>query len=418
MHKLRPKLPVVLLSPYGDAPPATDSLFPGSRVDVIEPLPAEQFLRSGPDRVTVRSQTGPSGSAADPMQESREEIGEDFSFVAASSVMRKIYAKAEVFAKVDVPILIVGESGSGKEVVCRLIHKLSTRYANRFLKVSCAALDPDFLERDLFDRERGTPSKGTSSEISPFTLCNKGTLLLDDIDEMPARAQAKLLCLLQDNQFLPGEKNTVDFDVRILATTKVDIETALLEGKLRKDLYYYLSACTILVPPLRERKDEIPLLMKHFMDGTARNYALPARDFPPALLLACQSYAWPGNLRELEKFVKRYLVSGDDETPWFDEEVDYLQKTEGMPATDFKPFESFPDTSGSKSLLHSVRGKAERNAITTALGQTKWNRRAAARLLNISYRTLLYKIQHYDMSPPRENPLPSPWRNAPGGNRV
>ena len=358
-----------------------------------------------PFQGSVAIQTVPSYSrlAADPLEEIRDEIGGDLSFVAASPVMRKIRAEAEVLAKLDAPVLILGESGSGKEVIGRLIHALSTRSVNRFLKVSCAALPPDFLECELFGREKGALSKTRLREIGPFALCHKGTLFLDDIDEMPSRTQAQLLCFLQDKEFSSGRLNPVEVDVRILAATKMKIETALSKGKVRNDLYYSLSAFTIPVPPLRQRKDEIPLLLKHFMNRVAKNYALPVRDFSPAMVLACQNYDWPGNLRELEKFVKRYLVSGDDET--FCSKAHNLPKTfpaEGMIEADFKLWDSVPDTSAPQSLLHSVKGEAERNAIDAALGKTRWNRKAAARLLQISYRSLLYKIERYHMSPHRE----------------
>jgi two-component system response regulator AtoC len=346
-----------------------------------------QFGRRMVDRVTmqtVQSMISDIESTGAPLEEIREDVGERLSFVAASPIMRRLHGEAKVLAKLDVPILILGESGSGKGVVGRLIHKLSDRSANGFLIVNCSALDPDVLERELFDNKA-------------FMLCNKGTLLLEDIEELPVRAQAKLLCLLQDKQVFWGRENALQLDVRILAATKVNIRTALLQKKLRKELYYCLSAFTLVVPPLRNRKDEIPLLLRHFMNHVAVNYGLPTRAFSPAVLQACQSYSWPGNLRELEKFVKRYLVSGEHGTPAF--RGDGEMAPEEMTGADSEPFPSLSDMAASKSLLHSVKKEAERNAITTALEQTKWNRTAAARLLNISYRTLLYKIEHYNMGP-------------------
>src|SRR5262249_22920893 len=173
-----------------------------------------------------------------------------------------------------------------------------------------------------------------------------------------------------------------------------NIRTALSEKRLRKDLYYYLSAFTISVPPLRQRKDEIPLLLRHFTIRAAANYGLPVPHFSPEAILACQNYSWPGNLRELEKFVKRYVVSGEDGTMWGEDGVDHPSKQGKFEAAGVdENLDSVPDAFVSKSLLHNVKEEAERNAITIALEQTRWNRTAAARLLNISYRTLLYKIQ-------------------------
>jgi two-component system, NtrC family, response regulator AtoC len=324
-------------------------------------------------------------SSPEHMEEIREEVGENISFVAASPAMRKVRAQAELLAKLDVPILILGESGSGKEVLGRFIHKLSGRSANGFLNVNCSAFDPVILERELFDNKT-------------FASCNKGTILLEDIEELPARAQAKLLCLLQDKVVFLSGQNTLQLDVRILASTKANIKTALLQKKLRRELYYSLGAFTIVLPPLRERTGEISILMRHFMNRFASKYGLPARTFSAAVLQACQSYSWPGNLRELEKFVKRYVVSGESGSTGFG--VDPVQADDELTGADVEPSEAESEMSATRSLLHSVREEAERNAITTALEQARWNRTVAARLLNVSYRTLLYKIEHYEMSPP------------------
>lgn len=393
-HKLHPGHRVDLFSSYEDGPLAEAARLDTS-ADVFGHFPVEQFRGALPTHLTMQPQIRLPG---DQKQEIREEVGENLSFVAAGSAMRKVHAQAELLAKLDVPVLIVGESGSGKGTVGRLIHKLSSRSTNRFLKVSCAALDPNVLERESFHAETGKSPEQDGLEMSPFALCTKGTLLLEDIDELPHRAQVKLLCLLQDKHW----EDAVEVDVRILATTKVNIGTALSEKKLSKELYYCLSAFTIAVPPLRERKEEVPLLLRYFMNRVAANYGLPTRNFSAAVLRTCERYSWPGNLRELEKFVKRYVVSGEDETTSRSGEVDNSQKAwapEEITGAQPEAFESMSDNSASKSLLHSVREEAERNAITTALQQTGWNRTAAARLLHVSYRTLLHKIQQYDMNP-------------------
>ena len=380
-----------VFSPSENAPLAGESFRRNTSGSVLKPLEQVQGLVA--DQLFTRQSTkGKRASGTDQGQGIQGGSDENTSFVAANSVMRRVRAQIEVLAKLDVPVLIVGESGTGKEVIARLIHAMSNRSANRFLKVSCSALEPDVLERALFDGE------------SACTLvhCKEGTVLLDDIDDMPARAQAKLLCLLQDKQFLSSTTNPIHLDVRILASTKTDVKVALASGKLRNDLYYCLSTFTIGVPPLRQRKDEIPIFLNHFMNHVARNYALPMRVFSPAVVSACQRYSWPGNLRELEKFVKRYMVSGEEETTWGAAEVygqEEVWTSEGMAESKCKSMDDIQTGSPSKSLLHSVREEAERNAITNVLEQTRWNRTAAARLLNVSYRTLLNKIQQYDMSP-------------------
>jgi two-component system response regulator AtoC len=338
--------------------------------------------------------------------------------VASSPVMRKLRAQAELLAQVDVPVLIVGESGSGKAATARLIHKLSVRSGFRFRRVNCAALPGELLENELFGSEANLFPGGVRNAETKFELAEKGTLLLDHIVEAPANLQARLLQVLQEKQFVrAGGQGRVDVEVRIMASADGDLEQALNDKKLREDLYYRLSAFTVQVPPLRQRKEEIPLLLGYCMNQMGRRYGLPTRTFSPAFLEACQSHNWPGNLLELETFVKSYLVMGGDEElalselgqNWdarrergplpLDTEASILRGAEAMEAEDH--------SSGLRSLVQSVKGEAERGAIAAALEQTHWNRKAAARLLKVSYRTLLYKIQQYQMSPPATY-VPSP----------
>ncbi|GAC1516584.1 MAG: acetoacetate metabolism transcriptional regulator AtoC [Terriglobales bacterium] len=348
------------------------------------------------------------------MSEDIHEINDELSFVAASPAMRKLRAQAELLAKVNVPVLILGESGSGKEVAARLIHKLSVRSSCRFLKVNCAALPGDLLESELFGYERGAFTGAMRTKPGKFELCDKGTILLDEIAEMPVGLQAKLLHVLQDKQFSRlGGETTINVDVRILAATNVNIEQALAEKRLREDLYYRLSAFTVQVPPLRDRRDEIPLLLGHFMSRMAKHYSLPVRSFA-TLVDACQRYLWPGNLRELENFVKRYLVMGDESAaldelePKIKAHVNELRLVSSDKAIPAAHMEISHDDSvlggedrGSlKTLVKSAKDETERNAIVNMLEQTQWNRKEAARQLQISYRGLLYKIQEYQLTPP------------------
>ncbi len=409
LRRVRPDVPIILLS-YPDDPEQRVQAFRlGARDYLVKPLQEQEL-----EIVIKRHLTGKNGNGdMEIASDDIEQISEDVFFVAASPMMRKMRAQAELLAHVNVPVLILGESGSGKEIAARLIHRLSVRSASRFLKVNCAALPGDLLESELFGYERGAVTGALRTRPGKFELCEKGTILLDEIAEMPTGLQAKLLHVLQDKQFFRlGGERTIDVDVRILAATNVNIEQALAEKKLREDLYYRLSAFTVHVPPLRQRRDEIPLLLGHFMNQLARHYGLPPRTISPTMADACQSYSWPGNLRELENFVKRYLVMGDEELALGElgrnseaAETVYLPQTSSWPTGPAESAEFEDGTSGLKSLVQSVKGEAERNAITAALGKTDWNRKAAARLLKISYRTLLYKIEQYHMSPRREGAL-------------
>ena len=243
-----------------------------------------------------------------------EDLGDDVFFVCGSASMRKIRSQAKLVANVDIPVLILGESGVGKEVIAKMIHKYSPRSHRTFLKVNCAAVPADLLESELFGYEPGAFTGATHAKPGKFELCNKGTIMLDEIGEMPPSLQAKLLHVLQDQQFSRlGSRTVQKVDVRVLAATNINIQEAIATRKLREDLYYRLNGFTITLPPLRDRKEEVPLLLKHFMSQVAERYARPPLPLTPSLMQACERYAWPGNLRELGNFVKRYLVLGDEE---------------------------------------------------------------------------------------------------------
>src|ERR1700741_5118271 len=242
-----------------------------------------------------------------------EELADDVFFIAASPAMRKIRSQADLVANVDIPVLLLGESGTGKEVLARLIHKLSPRAHRTFLKVNCAAVPADLLESELFVYEAGAFTGATHAKPGKFELCNKGSILLDEIGEMPPLLQAKLLHVLQDQHFSRlGSRSVIKVDVRILAATNIDIPQALAAKRLREDLYYRLNAFTLQLPPLRERKEEIPILLRHFMQRMARRYARAPLPLSPTMMAACLEYSWPGNLRELSNFIKRYLILGDE----------------------------------------------------------------------------------------------------------
>ena len=324
-----------------------------------------------------------------------EELADDVFFIAASPVMRKIRSQAALVANVDIPVLLLGESGTGKEVLGRLIHKLSPRAHRTFLKVNCAAVPADLLESELFGYEPGAFTGATHSKPGKFELCNKGTILLDEIGEMPPLLQAKLLHVLQDQQFSRlGSRSVIKVDVRILAATNVDIPEALATKRLREDLYYRLNAFTLSLPPLRERKEEIPVLLKHSMSRMAERYARPALPLSPALLQACQNHSWPGNLRELNNFLKRYLILGDENLAV----TELLPRNDGNGAGSGDSAARGNEAGGLKSLARTAKDEAEAQAITRALEQTNWNRKQAAAILQISYKALLYKIRQYGIA--------------------
>ncbi|HEX8817739.1 MAG TPA: sigma 54-interacting transcriptional regulator [Terriglobales bacterium] len=337
-------------------------------------------------------------------EEVRQIRGDEF-FVFASPIMRKLMAQADLLSQTNAPLLILGEPGTGKATVARLIHDLSVRSGFRFAQVNCGALPEDLLDHELFGSHHNGVADTFSAKPGVLELCEKGTVLLEDVTELPPVTQAKLFDVLQSKRSPgAGSQMPLPLDVRILATISGNLEHALLEKKLREDLYYHLSAFTIQVPPLRQRKEAIPLLLHHFMLRLAKHYGLPAQPFSEATLEACQAYSWPGNLKELEDFAKRCLVLGDKDPglgylkPGWNGDV-AVEPILAEPSAQAQHSESAKALS-LKSLVQTVKWEAERNAIVGALEKTGWNRKAAARLLRVSYRTMLYKIEQYRMSSP------------------
>src|SRR5215467_12749344 len=388
LRKLQPNVRVVMLSCVNDTKKVVQAIRLGATDYITKPFQKAE-LDAVIDQCLGTNQQNYAGEI--------EELGDETFFVAASANMRKLRSQAALVANVDIPVLMLGESGTGKEVMARLIHKLSPRAHRTFLKVNCAAVPADLLESELFGYEAGAFTGANHAKPGKFELCNKGTILLDEIGEMPAQLQAKLLHVLQDQQFSRlGSRSVIKVDVRILAATNINIPEALATKRLREDLYYRLNAFTLSLPPLRERKEEIPILLKHFMSRMSELYARPPLPLSPVLMDACLKHTWPGNLREVSNFVKRYLVLGDESLA-----VAELQpKPDGGGGMHFDSSgkSSNEPGGGLKSLARNAKDEAEAEAIARALNETNWNRKQAAALLKISYKALLYKIRQYGIA--------------------
>lgn len=396
LRALRPKTKVVMLSCVSDTPKVVQAIRLGASDYLTKP-----FQQSDLDSVIAKCLNQSAAGHSDTAD--IEELGDDLFFLASSPQMKQIQQQAKVVAGVDVPVLLLGESGSGKEIVARLIQKSSKRSSKTFIKVNCAAVPANLLESELFGYDAGAFTGATKAKPGKFELCQGGTILLDEIGEMPPELQAKLLHILQDQTYSRlGGRTTLKADVRILAATNINIDEAIASKKLREDLYYRLNAFVIRIPPLRERKDAIPILLRTYMHRTAEQFAKAPLPMSESLLDACMRYHWPGNLRELANFVKRYLVMGDEAIA-----LSELQ----MGRTEPEPYavamaaaaSAHATAAGSnykgdlKSLARSVKYDAEGQAIARALEDTGWNRKKAAAQLNISYKALLYKIKQYNL---------------------
>jgi two-component system, NtrC family, response regulator AtoC len=382
----RPEVPVLILATTAEMADYEVFARLGASGVVLKP-----FVDDALDVAIARHLLVAKDEAGEP-KEIRLEGGH--SFVRSSKRMREVEAQAQLVAKSDIPVLILGESGTGKEIIAMYTHQMSRRAGRMFLKVNCAAMPADLLESELFGYEQGAFTGATKSKPGKFETCDGGTIFLDEIGEMPPALQAKLLHVLQDGTFSRlGSRGPTKTDVRIIAATNVNMKDAMARKTFREDLYYRLNGLSLMLPPLRDRLDEIPAMAAYFMRKGAKKYDLQPLPISPALLEAMSQYNWPGNLRELENVVNRFLILQDEQAV-----IAELDQAKGTPSAAEKT-SSHVEAGGLKKLVRGLKGETESSVIAGVLEETGWNRKAAANDLQISYKALLYKIKQYDLGP-------------------
>ncbi len=319
------------------------------------------------------------------LPDSRNSLG-PLPFLCCSDAMQKIRDNCTRVAPADVPVLVVGESGSGKEVIAAYLHHASNRAGQKFVKVNCAALPSDLLESELFGYERGAFTGANGSKPGKFELAHKGTLFLDEIAEMQVFLQAKLLHVLQDGRYFRlGATAPTTVDVRIVAATNVNVAQAIQEGKFRQDLYYRLNVFSIALPPLRERREEIPTFIDYFMNKYSPSGGIK---ISPAMTARMMDYPWPGNLRELENFIRRLVILGDESMMLGELGEDESRKPSVAPQ-----LASAPQTAG----LRDMKREAERKAAKAALENNHLRRKEGAKFLHTSYKAFLFKSRDLQM---------------------
>jgi transcriptional regulator with GAF, ATPase, and Fis domain len=321
-------------------------------------------------------------------------------------------------ADTDVTVLVRGESGVGKELVARGIHDCSSRRGRPLVKVNCAALPGALLESELFGHERGAFTGAHKRKPGKFELADGGTIFLDEIGEMPLPLQAKLLHVLQDGEFARlGSGLDIRVDVRVVASTNRDLEQAVAQGLFREDLYYRLNVINILVPPLRDRPEEIPILAEHFWQTYSRQYNRQRVPLSRELLERLLAHSWPGNVRELENLVKRIVlfeseVVATQELTQRESDLEFASRASDGDAR--WPAGAEPDPPparpgrepgppwsaglGLKEIARRAAREAERRVMKQVLEDVRWNRAEAARQLKISYKALLYKIRLHQLA--------------------
>ena len=314
--------------------------------------------------------------------------------IGHSPKIQEVARIIERVAQVDIPVLVTGESGTGKEVVARLIHQKSSRGSEPFWKINCAAIPHELLESELFGFERGSFTQAFRTKPGTFELAHKGTIFLDEISGMSLRLQPKLLQVLQDKQFSRlGAHEEISVDVRFISSSNQPVENLLSEGKFREDLYYRLNVVTIQLPPLRERKEDIPELVEYLLQRYANGSRMGTVHLPNTVMDAFLRYDWLGNIRELENVIRKFLAVGM-ESATLDNFLPVSH--EELSETAEPPPDGFPLYSLKEAARLAAR-EAEREMILLALRKTNWNRKRAAELLKISYKAMLYKLKASDL---------------------
>ena len=328
--------------------------------------------------------------------------------IGESPVMLRTKQNILRLSKSEVTVLITGESGTGKELVARAIHELSHRRNNPFIKVNSAALPSNLLESELFGFEKGAFTGAWQQKPGKFKLAHSGSLLLDEIGEIPLPMQAKLLQVIQDNELSAlGSTENTKIDVRVFAATNANLAQMVSERRFRSDLYYRLNVVSVYLPPLRERKEDIKTLTHYFLEKHAKRYGKEKASLKERTWELFYQYSWPGNIRELENIIQSITVLGNEENFWNKLKnracpVDGPgQVGNGLPAPAWA-YTNFKSRSGNSRSLKEVANeaarKAETDAILNVLCHTRWNRRRAAEILKISYKALLNKIKEYEIS--------------------
>jgi two-component system response regulator AtoC len=396
-----PEVPVIMLSGHGQARSIVEAMKLGAADFLRKPFEVEELEVAFQKALEKRA-------LKQEVEELRGRVRSEAELLMLCGDDPKMHEVREIIEQVadtDITVLVRGESGTGKELVARALHRLSGRVERPFVKVNCAALPSELLESELFGFEKGAFTGAQRRKLGKFEYANHGTIFLDEISEMHPSLQAKLLQVLQDGEFsrLGGESD-VHVDTRVIAATNRNLETAVIDGSFREDLFYRLNVVTVQLPPLRDRKDAIPLLIDHFLTMYNRQYGKSVRQLQARTLEACHAYQWPGNVRELENTVKRMVVLGNEQAIL--EEITHRTGLAGAPDEASSVFDlealgvDFTDGKGVdlKAIAKRAAQIAEKKVIERVLDQTRWNRKEAAERLQISYKALLYKMKDAGLS--------------------
>ena len=384
-------LEVIMLSGHGETKNVVESIRRGASEFVNKPFDAKEVevhIQKVLEKNKLKKELDQLKSELQAKSQYDKLIGENPKMLQVKNLIEEV-------ADSGLNVLIRGESGTGKEIVARMVHNLSSRRNEAFIKVNCAAIPRELLEAELFGYEKGAFTGAHKTKPGRFETANRGTIFLDEIGDMPLELQAKLLQVLEQHEFVRvgGIKN-IKVDVRIVCATNRDLENALEKQHMRDDLYYRLNEITIKLPALREIKEDIPFLVDHFLKKYNLQYRKDYAQLSSRSMKYLQAYSWPGNVRQLENLIKQIVVRGDENI------ISETLKSTIITSETTAEIGTSPDKrdySLKKRVAHVV-AEEERKLIQEVLERTNWNRRKAADLLGISYRSLLYKIKEYRLN--------------------
>jgi two-component system, NtrC family, response regulator AtoC len=375
-------VPVVMITAFGSIDSAVEAIKAGAYHYLAKPFRIEQLLAAVENALREKRLREELHRLRQAFEDRR------YSIVARSAGMLKVLDLVERAAGADTPVLLTGESGTGKELLARALHAGSPRSPGPFLAVNCSAIPETLLESQMFGHRRGAFTDAREDRRGLFLEARGGTILLDEIGDMPAALQGKILRVLQEKEVHPlGADAPVPVDVRIVAATHRDLEALVQEGRFRHDLYYRLNVITIRVPPLRERMDDLIPLVAHFLEKHGRRLGRSKCTLSPEAMQALRRHSWPGNARELENAIERALVLGRDDVLWVEDLPESVRHRPTWPTY-------LPGAS------HRSLSEVEREHILKTLRDLRGNKAAAARLLGLDRKTLYRKLEQYGIRRP------------------
>lgn len=400
LKEINGDIPVIMLSAHGSTDNVVKAMKIGASDFINKPFEPEVI------EITL-SQVLERKNLLLEVKRLKEEINKQTRYDLVFSNNKKmtdIKSIIEQVAETNITVLVRGESGTGKELVARAIHATSLRRDKPFVKVLCTALPDNLLESELFGYEKGAFTGAMRRKPGKFELANTGSIFLDEIGDMHPSLQSKLLQVLQDGEFARvGGESDVKVDVRVIAATNKDLDRAVKEGTFREDLFFRLNVISIIVPPLRERKEDIPFLIEHFLNKYNLQYNKGLKKLSEETMARFMEYNWPGNVRELENMIKRVVILGNEKTVLtrfksLDAHTDFGYQNEVQIIKTDKAKKAAPDNGFSlKSVNKRAIAEVEKETIKDILNKTRWNRKEAAQLLKISYKSLLNKIKDYEL---------------------